>query len=67
MKGRCPTCGKAYEIQTLAELPSFPFCSDRCRLVDLGRWIDGAHVIPDPPAPGSPATPNPSGADDEDD
>ena len=23
-----------------------PFCSDRCRLVDLGRWLDESHAIP---------------------
>ena len=55
MKGRCPTCKKAYEIQDLKELPTFPFCSDRCRLIDLGRWIDGAFAIPGPEVPQSPA------------
>ena len=24
----------------------FPFCSDRCRMVDLGRWLTGQYVIP---------------------
>ena len=48
IKGRCPTCSKPYAVQTLADLPSFPFCSDRCRLIDLGRWIDGAFAIPGP-------------------
>jgi endogenous inhibitor of DNA gyrase (YacG/DUF329 family) len=55
MKGRCPTCRKPYEIQALADLPTFPFCSERCRLIDLGRWIDGAHVIPGPDIPPQPA------------
>jgi endogenous inhibitor of DNA gyrase (YacG/DUF329 family) len=48
IRGRCPTCGKPFEVAALADLPSFPFCSDRCKLVDLGRWIDGAYVIPGP-------------------
>ncbi len=26
-----------------------PFCSDRCRQVDLGRWLTEAYVIPGPP------------------
>jgi len=26
--------------------PAFPFCSHRCRLLDLGRWMDGAYRIP---------------------
>ncbi len=24
----------------------FPFCSQRCRMVDLGRWLDGGYIIP---------------------
>lgn len=50
IKGRCPICSKSYEIDGIDDLPSFPFCSDRCRLVDLGRWIDQSYTIPGPPA-----------------
>jgi hypothetical protein len=25
---------------------AFPFCSDRCKLIDLGRWLDGKYQIP---------------------
>ena len=46
IKGTCPICAKPYETATLADLPTFPFCSARCRLIDLGRWIDGAYAIP---------------------
>jgi len=46
IRGRCPTCSRSFEIAALGDLPSFPFCSDRCRLLDLGRWIDGTHAIP---------------------
>ncbi len=46
IQGRCPICAKPFEIAALADLPSFPFCSERCRLIDLGRWIDGAYAIP---------------------
>ena len=46
IRGRCPTCSKSYEIAALGDLPSFPFCSGRCRLIDLGRWIDGGYAIP---------------------
>jgi endogenous inhibitor of DNA gyrase (YacG/DUF329 family) len=46
IRGRCPTCSKAYEISALADLPAFPFCTERCRLIDLGRWIDEKHAIP---------------------
>jgi endogenous inhibitor of DNA gyrase (YacG/DUF329 family) len=28
--------------------PEFPFCSDRCRLIDLGKWASGGYVISTP-------------------
>ncbi len=37
--GRCPICG------TKAELAYRPFCSARCRDVDLGRWLGGGYAI----------------------
>jgi uncharacterized protein len=46
IQGRCPICSKQFAVATLDDLPSFPFCSDRCRLIDLGRWADGAYAIP---------------------
>jgi hypothetical protein len=46
IRGCCPICSKQFEVVSLDELPSFPFCSERCRMVDLGRWIDGAYVVP---------------------
>jgi endogenous inhibitor of DNA gyrase (YacG/DUF329 family) len=46
IRGRCPICSKALSAAKLDDLPSFPFCSDRCRLIDLGRWIDGDYAIP---------------------
>ena len=65
IKGKCPLCGKSYEIGTLAELPSFPFCTPRCRLIDLGRWIDGAYAIPGPELQPLPEA-NANGDEDED-
>jgi hypothetical protein len=44
IKVRCPICSKRLEIQALEDLPSFPFCTERCKLVDLGRWIDGTYL-----------------------
>ena len=32
---RCPTCERDFQP---ADSPALPFCSDRCRLIDLGRW-----------------------------
>jgi uncharacterized protein len=46
IKARCPTCSKKIEVKTLDDLPTFPFCSERCRLVDLGRWIDERYAVP---------------------
>ena len=37
----CPQCKKP----VAAEAKSFPFCSERCRLVDLGNWLDGRYRI----------------------
>jgi endogenous inhibitor of DNA gyrase (YacG/DUF329 family) len=36
----CPICGKP------AAAASKPFCSERCRDVDLNRWLSGSYVIP---------------------
>ena len=38
--GRCPICGKPV-AQAFR-----PFCSPRCKSVDLNRWLTGAYVIP---------------------
>ncbi len=32
----------------LREQPDFPFCSERCRLIDLGRWASGSYVVSTP-------------------
>ena len=37
----CPTCRKRVE----PDAKTFPFCSERCRLVDLGNWLDGRYRI----------------------
>jgi endogenous inhibitor of DNA gyrase (YacG/DUF329 family) len=50
IEGRCPICGKPFSISRLDDLPSFPFCSERCRHIDFGRWFDGRYVIAGPPA-----------------
>jgi uncharacterized protein len=41
---RCPTCKKL----VLRTEPEFPFCSERCRTIDLGKWASGAYVISTP-------------------
>ena len=49
--GTCPTCRRPFREPDLDAIPHFPFCSERCRLVDLGRWIDGDYAIPGPTPP----------------
>ncbi len=44
-KSKCPTCGKP------ATDKYHPFCSDRCAILDLGHWLDGAYRIPADEAP----------------
>ena len=40
---RCPVCDASVD---LVQTPTVPFCSDRCRLVDLGRWLDESYGVP---------------------
>jgi hypothetical protein len=40
---RCPTCQRP--IQWSEQFPYRPFCSDRCRLIDLGAWLSEKHTI----------------------
>jgi endogenous inhibitor of DNA gyrase (YacG/DUF329 family) len=39
-KHRCPICGKA----SVREI--YPFCSTRCKDIDLNRWLSGSYAIP---------------------
>jgi uncharacterized protein len=39
----CPTCGLPFES---TETPAMPFCSERCRLIDLGRWLNEEQGLP---------------------
>ncbi len=45
MKHRCPICKKPTDS---AEHADFPFCSERCRLLDLGAWASEKYVVSDP-------------------
>jgi uncharacterized protein len=44
LKLKCPICKKPVK----SEDADFPFCSDRCRQIDLGKWASGAYVISSP-------------------
>jgi endogenous inhibitor of DNA gyrase (YacG/DUF329 family) len=48
MKHRCPVCRKVIDATVQRESREgnfYPFCSQRCKLVDLGRWLDGNYKI----------------------
>ncbi|MFP5520351.1 MAG: DNA gyrase inhibitor YacG [Bdellovibrionia bacterium] len=49
MKLRCPTCKK--EIEYDIKNPFRPFCSERCQLIDLGKWASEDYKIPVNAAP----------------
>lgn len=51
MKVKCPTCSKPAEYAP--ENAFRPFCSERCKLIDLGEWASGNYAIPSqtPPEP----------------
>jgi len=40
----CPVCDAQV---TLGVTPTALFCSERCRLIDLGRWLDEAYAVPE--------------------
>jgi hypothetical protein len=40
---KCPTCRRAVEWSAASEYR--PFCSERCRLIDLGAWFGEQHKI----------------------
>ena len=44
---KCPICKKEVD----KEDPEFPFCSERCRLIDLGNWASEKYVISRPILP----------------
>jgi endogenous inhibitor of DNA gyrase (YacG/DUF329 family) len=41
---KCPTCGKP--VPWVAESRYRPFCSERCKQIDLGAWAEEKYVIP---------------------
>ena len=41
---KCPTCNQ--DVEWSPQLKWRPFCSERCRLIDLGEWANESHRIP---------------------
>ena len=49
---QCPTCKRPFIREPHAKADqrkSFPFCSERCKLIDLGAWLDAEYRIPSQP------------------
>jgi endogenous inhibitor of DNA gyrase (YacG/DUF329 family) len=40
---RCPICRRLFDTD---QSDSMPFCSHRCRQIDLGRWLDEGYSVP---------------------
>ena len=43
MKVACPRCGEVVEFEGN---PFRPFCGERCKLLDLGKWLTGSYSVP---------------------
>lgn len=43
-QAKCPTCGRTIEWSSAN--PYRPFCSERCKLIDLGAWLSEQRAIP---------------------
>ncbi|MCB0408102.1 MAG: DNA gyrase inhibitor YacG [Bdellovibrionales bacterium] len=60
----CPQCGK--ETEYLLENDYRPFCSERCKLIDLGKWADEEYKVPsEEPATEGPWVPEDSESEDQ--
>ena len=46
-RGSCPGCRQAVPPARAGVADPFPFCSARCQLIDLGRWLDEDYRIAD--------------------
>ncbi len=47
-KAICPICQKPMTSEGPSEWPDWPFCSKRCRTIDLGRWLGGKYKVEAP-------------------
>ncbi|MGB0964766.1 MAG: DNA gyrase inhibitor YacG [Litorivicinus sp.] len=45
---KCPECGKSARFDD--SNPNRPFCSERCKLMDLGAWASESYAVPGPKA-----------------
>jgi endogenous inhibitor of DNA gyrase (YacG/DUF329 family) len=48
MKHRCPICHKTFQSsgqEPFEKADFFPFCSQKCKLIDLGSWLDARYKV----------------------
>ena len=45
-RARCPRCHKSVGVDPDNRPADYPFCSERCRLLDLSKWLQGEYSIP---------------------
>jgi endogenous inhibitor of DNA gyrase (YacG/DUF329 family) len=41
----CPECRKRFRFEGLQAHPWFPFCGERCKTIDLGRWLSNEYAV----------------------
>jgi len=63
MAASCPNCGKP--AAPGPENKSAPFCSPRCRQVDLGRWLGEEYRVPERPSEAEPEPHRPAPKDED--
>jgi endogenous inhibitor of DNA gyrase (YacG/DUF329 family) len=66
---RCPACKRVVRVteqDASQQLKFFPFCSERCKLIDLGAWLDAEYRIPSRPDEDSEGLPDHGSASAED-
>lgn len=47
-KIKCRYCEKELVYKAISDIPTFPFCSEKCKLIDLGSWFDEEQRIEGP-------------------
>jgi endogenous inhibitor of DNA gyrase (YacG/DUF329 family) len=60
---RCHICQR--EVAPRRENPAFPFCSERCKLIDLGKWLGEEYRVPSKPEEEEDEAPGPRSPDDD--
>ncbi|MBX3437898.1 MAG: DNA gyrase inhibitor YacG, partial [Planctomycetaceae bacterium] len=44
----CPICDAELTTNAATQSPLFPFCSKRCKMIDLSRWMEGKYAVVEP-------------------